>query len=211
VEDTVEQDEKPSLRARKKLATRDALAAAAARLALVHGLDQLRVEDIAAEANVSMRTFNNYFASKQEALTARYVDRMRHAATALESRPSQEPLWNAIIEAILAQWRGSARGDLAPDRATAAELRVIYGAPTIQGEILRTALAPDHPFIRAVAARTRTDCAHDLYPRLVTAAVTSATQVAINAFLAADPPHPLVPLLREALEQIAAGLPDPTA
>jgi AcrR family transcriptional regulator len=210
MKDTVEQHEKPSLRARKKLETRDALAAAAARLALVHGLDQLRVEDIAAEANVSMRTFNNYFASKQEALAARYVDRMRHAAIALESRPAEEPLWDAIIEAILAQWRGSARGNLAPDRANVAELRVIYGAPTVQGEILRTALAPDHPFIRAVAARTRTDRAHDLYPRLLTAAVTSATQVAINVFLAADPPVPLVPLLREALEQIAAGLPDPS-
>jgi AcrR family transcriptional regulator len=209
--DAIGQDERPSLRARKKLATRDALAAAAARLALVHGLDRLRVEDIAAEANVSMRTFNNYFASKQEALAARYVDRMRHAATALASRPAREPLWIAIIEAILAQWRGSAPGHLAPDRASAAELRAIYGAPSLQGDILRTALAPDHPFVRAVAARTRTDGAHDLYPRLVTAAVTSATQVAISAFLAADPPVPLVPLLREALEQTAAGLPDPTA
>jgi AcrR family transcriptional regulator len=210
MDDTVKRDETPSLRARKKLATRDALAAAAARLALAHGLDQLRVEDIAAEANVSIRTFNNYFASKQEALSARYVDRMRHAAGALESRPAREPLWTAIIEAVLAQWRGSARGHLAPDRANASELRVIYGAPAVQAEILRTALAPDHPFIRAVAARTCTDGAHDLYPRLVTAAVASATQVAINVFLAADPPVSLVPLLREALEQIAAGLPDPS-
>jgi AcrR family transcriptional regulator len=197
------------LRERKKLETREALADAAVRLALKHGLDGLRVEDIAAEANVSIRTFNNYFASKQEALAARYVNRMGYAADALRARPPEEPLWEAIMAAILAPWSDVSRGHTAPSRAAVAELRIIFGAPAMQAEILRASLVADHPFALAIAERTRTDAQHDLYPRLVAASVTVVAQVAINAFLHADPPVPLVPLLRDALMQLSAGLPEP--
>ncbi len=202
---------KTALRHRKKQATRDALADAAMRLALRHGLDQVRIEDIAQEANVSVRTFSNYFAGKAEALTARYVGGSLHASEALRARPASEPLWDAITGAILAPWNQVSRGHTAPDPAAAAELRVLFGSPAIQGEIIRAGLAEGNPFAAAVAERTGTDAGQDLYPRLVAAAVAAATQVAISAFLKADPPVPLVPLLREALEQLAAGLPDPSA
>jgi hypothetical protein len=39
--------------------------------------------------------------------------------------------------------------------------------------------------------------------------VTVAVQVAVNAFLQADPPVPLLPMLRDALQQLSAGLPAP--
>ena len=42
---------------------------------MVHGLENVSVEDIAAEANVSERTFRNYFASKAEAIVATHVER----------------------------------------------------------------------------------------------------------------------------------------
>src|ERR1700684_3472572 len=63
------------LRERKKLATRQALGAAAMRLAVERGLENVFVEDIAAAADVSPRTFNNYFASKYEAICALALDR----------------------------------------------------------------------------------------------------------------------------------------
>lgn len=49
-----------------------------------------------------------------------------------------------------------------------------------------------------------------MYPNLVAGAVPAATHVATGRWLRAEPPVPLVPLLREALRQIAAGLPDPS-
>ena len=58
------------LRERKKLATRQALGTAAMQLAVERGLENVLVEDIAAAADVSPRTFNNYFASKYEAISA---------------------------------------------------------------------------------------------------------------------------------------------
>ena len=60
----------PDLRIRKREATHVALATAAFALARDHGLDGFTVDDIARRANVSRRTFFNYFTSKEEAVTA---------------------------------------------------------------------------------------------------------------------------------------------
>ena len=57
------------LRERKKAETRAALSWAAIRLTVERGFENVKVEDIAAAAGVSPRTFNNYFASKGEAIS----------------------------------------------------------------------------------------------------------------------------------------------
>src|SRR5580698_2065025 len=89
------------LRERKKLATRQAIGAAAMRLAIERGLENVLVEDIAAAADVSPRTFNNYFASKYEAISALALDRSARVGQALRRRPAAEGLWEAIRAAVL--------------------------------------------------------------------------------------------------------------
>jgi AcrR family transcriptional regulator len=62
--------QRAGLRERKKDATRRALAAAAADLALTHGYDAFTVTDVTDRVGVSRRTFSNHFAGKAECLAA---------------------------------------------------------------------------------------------------------------------------------------------
>lgn len=199
------------LRERKKQTTRDALTEAAVLLARERGLRNVRVEDIAAEAGVSPRTFNNYFGGKHEALAARQLDRTRESAEILRGRPADEPLWAAITHAVLAPVVGTATAEDLPDPAVLAGIRRLVEDSALLGEAMRAELAPGGEFVAAVAARTGTDPERDMYPRLVAAAVAGAAHIANDQWLRADPPAPLVDLLRDALRQVAAGLPDPSA
>jgi AcrR family transcriptional regulator len=196
------------LRERKKQATRQALSWAALRLAVERGVENVRVEEIAAEAGVSPRTFNNYFASKYEALAARQLDRSRKSAELLRSRPADEPLWDAIVHAMLRPLEDEGADDPTPEWLAA--IRRLLSEPAMLAEIGKIGMAHGNELAAAVAERTGTDPQRDLYPRLVAAAVEAAAHVATDQWLHADPPVPLLPLLREALRQLASGLPDPS-
>jgi AcrR family transcriptional regulator len=201
---------KLSLRERNKLATRDALAEAAVVLAARFGLQELKIEDIAAEAGVSTRTFSNYFSNKYEAITARHVGRMRHAAEALRAWPADEPLWDAIIGSILVHWQQTNDAAKAPEKKALLELRLLFGDRNLQGEILSSGMATDNPYAAAIAERIKVDVYSDLYPRLVAAAVMVVTQIALNEYLYANPPVALLPLLMKSLDELSRGFPDPT-
>jgi len=61
-------DAAPGLRERKRLATRRAIQLAVLDLASDRGLDKTTVDEISRIADISPRTFFNYFATKEEAL-----------------------------------------------------------------------------------------------------------------------------------------------
>jgi AcrR family transcriptional regulator len=195
----------PGLRERKKLATRAAISDAALRLAVAHGFDNVLVEDIAAAADISPRTFNNYFSSKQEAIVSRAVDRARRAGDVLRERPADEPLWESLTHAVLAQYEGADMPDL--DRL--AGIRLLLATPALHAEFLRVFADSRRELAEAVAERTGLDLERDIYPELVAGVASAAEGVAIDRWLRADPPVSMEPLVREALRQIAAGLPVP--
>lgn len=67
------------LREAKRRATAHALAQAAFDLAKLHGVDGFTIDDVAARAGYSRRTFANHYAGKEEAIVAVAAERVRHA------------------------------------------------------------------------------------------------------------------------------------
>ena len=184
------------LRERKKAATRRSLGFAAMRLAVQRGLDNVLVEDIAAEAGVSARTFNNYFGSKYEAICALAMERSQRMGIELRNRPSGEPLMQAITHAVI---EGYAGGTRTPDKEWIDGVRLVIASPALQGEYLRTHYAAQRMLAGAIADRTGTDLEADMFPAVLAGAVAAGIQVAHERWLYADPPVPLVPLIKEAL------------
>ena len=200
------------LRERRKRATRVSLSWAAIRLTVERGYDKVRVEDIAEAAGVSPRTFNNYFASKAEAIVARHLDRAVLVAKELRRRPADEPLWTAVTNAVLTQLDPGPEVKKYPagdESQWIAGLRLMVAEPALQGEFLRANAVAQAQIAAAVAARTGTDADRDLYPRLVAAAAGAAVNVATEHFLRADPPVPMDRLLTEAFDVLAKGLATP--
>ncbi|MCI4066263.1 TetR family transcriptional regulator [Micromonospora sp. R77] len=202
------------LRERKKAETRAALGWAAIHLTAERGYDNVRVEDIAEAAGVSPRTFNNYFSSKAEAIASRHLDRSLRTAAALRERPGDEPLWVALTQAALEQFTRGPEVEAMPSPAHpqwAAGVRAMLAEPALQAEGLRAAAIAEAELAAAVAERTGTDLAADMYPRLVAAAASAAVGVAMRHYLdSGDPPTPIDRLIIDAFTQIAAGLPVPS-
>lgn len=186
-----------TLRERKKLATREALSAAALRLALEYGPDNVRVDEIAEAAGVSPRTYNNYFACREQAIVAAIAaERGLHIVAALHARPAGEPLAGAVTAAVLDQYTSGPEPD---DRAFA----LLSETPRLREEFLRTIAAVEQPL--AVAIAVRIGATDELTTQVLAAAVSAAVRVAVEQWLGVPGPS-LADLLRAALERVAPAL-----
>lgn len=196
------------LRARKKADTRRALSDAALELAFELGLDNVTREAIANRAGVSPRTFTNYFADKYEAIAYRQFDRLRQSLVLLRTRPHDRPLWVAITAALLEPLED----DGAATRHAPTEGQLVDLRKLLLESKIREALAGQvfDEWVDAIAERTGTDPAVDMYPRLVAAVVRAVVETAIDTYATADPPRTIASVLRQGLAAVAAGLPEPS-
>ncbi|MET7836958.1 TetR family transcriptional regulator [Micromonospora sediminicola] len=159
-------DECTGLRERKKAATRLALHEAALRLAVEHGPDRVTVEAIADAANVSRRTFSNYFSGKEEALFHGDTLRLRRLLELVARQPTDLPPWRALTEAALAQ---ADEGYDDPAEPWLSRRRLLHGHPSLvahqvgayaaierelSAEIARRLTGPDVPLRARVLGAT---------------------------------------------------------
>ncbi|PKV83479.1 TetR/AcrR family transcriptional regulator [Streptomyces sp. TLI_146] len=200
--------DRPGLRERKKRETRVALSQAAIRLCVLHGWANVTMDQIAAEANVSVRTFRNYFAGKAEAIAASHLERMHRVAGDLLTRPPGEPLWDSLRHAVLGQF--APQGNSAPqDERWREGVRLMLAEPALAGEIVKANAAAQQELAEAVARRTGSDAEREVYPKLVAAVVAAGSAVAVEHSLRAEEAVPLGAALTQVFEQLAAGLPVP--
>jgi AcrR family transcriptional regulator len=200
------------LRERKKLDTRRALSDAALRLAFEQGFESVTREAIADLAGVSLRTFNNYFTGKYEAMAYRQAERLRRSIAVLRARPTDEPLWTSITEAVLGPLEedfldGDSEENKIPSRTELAEIRKLLMRPEFREGVHKELF---DEWIEAIAERTGTDPDADMYPRLVAAVIRAVGDAAADIYVRADPPVPITTIIRSAFAEVAAGLPEPT-
>lgn len=200
---TVEHE--PGLRERKKLETRHRLRAVSLRLATERGVEHVTVEDIAAEADVSTRTFFNYFSSKEEALIGPDPSSAAELAQALADRPAGEPPLESLRALMLM------RAAVIEERVdeVRARMHLVKTCAALQPVYLATAAAFDRILTEGIAARLGTDPDTDPYPALLSAVASTAMRATIVSWLAGPAGRSITDLIDAAFDQIGAGLPGP--
>jgi AcrR family transcriptional regulator len=192
------------LRERKKAATRSALATAALRLAAERGADLVTAEDIAAAADVSVRTFFNYFPTKEAAFVADDLARARAFVAAVAAAPVGVPVWELL--------RRSALDNLIlselPDREQALKEQLVRTSPVVIAEVLGTFTQLEQHLVGELDRRLSESS--PLIPRLMANAVAGVFRAATETWLASETagPSEFIRLLDEAFDVLAAAFAD---
>ena len=188
-------------RERKKLETRRALRDAALRLVAERGPDDVSVEDIAEEADVSVRTFFNYFSSKEDALFGWDPEALEAITEAVVSRPANESPFKAL-RAVL---RGFFDEVEAPSWADQRALRhqLLHRHPSLLPRFLATHHQMDEALLRGLVTRLGEE---SLYARLVVTTTSGAMRLTLSHWEATGRKQPVTDLLDEAFDTIERGL-----
>ncbi|MDQ2826454.1 MAG: TetR family transcriptional regulator [Actinomycetota bacterium] len=192
-------------RERKKNQTRRRLQLATLRMAAAHGLAGVTTEQIADAADVSPRTFFNYFPSKEAALMAAEPGRDERLRASLVARPADEsPV--ASLRVIMV--------DLAAELVERREEWQMRAALVRENpELLAASFASWNQLERAlalgVADRAGLDVVADVYPALLVGVMVSAMRTVTLRWGAGDGDATLPDLVAEAIDAIGAGLPVP--
>ena len=193
---------RPGLRERRKQLTAAELEAAALRLFGERGFDAVTVDDIAAEADVSRRTFFRYFASKEDVLLADHQVQLARLRGAMEARPSDEPILTALRNALL-----SITSDFEERRERVIlRGRIMRETPSLQARSLVHQKAWEDAMQQMVADRLGVDPHLDLRPGVVASTTLAAMRVAFQTWLAAGAKGDLIAMTAEALDLLDGGL-----
>jgi AcrR family transcriptional regulator len=187
------------LRERKKERTRRALEDAAVELFTTKGFDETTVEDIAAAADVSPRTFFRYFATKDDVLFGDDAESRSALAEQLAKRPRGEPPLDKLRGAIVAM-----ASEFDRDRDRLVRLARVKASPNLRAKFLEHQYAHEELVVDALVA---TDPDADLaHLRLVVATSFAALRATLENWLAAGGTDDLVTLATQALDQLGRGL-----
>ncbi len=122
------------LRERKKQRTRATLIDAAVELCERQGFERTTVDQIAAIADVSPRTFSRYFATKDAIALALIDDAVDRAAAELERQPADIGHLEALLHAYVAMYKGTKiapPGELSAERLMCT-VRIIMTSPALR-------------------------------------------------------------------------------
>ena len=205
-------DQTEGLRARKKRAARQAIAATARRLFAERGFDAVTVAEVAAAAQVSEKTVFNHFPTKVDLAFAGREEGLARLVADIKGRPSGA----SVLDVFRALTANVMDGFVAPgDEDLLAVAKIIRGSRTLQ-ERLTVGWESGAADVTAAIAETAGAADGDLVPAIVARTLwfthRSIFLAALHGLLAEEDREQLAARLRvqadRVYDQLAAGLGD---
>ena len=159
-----------SLRDRRKRRTAEAIVAAAVELFAERGFERTTVDQIAAAADISRRTFFRYFADKEELFFAEDERLLEVVEATLDAAPAGEPVLELARRATRAL---AARSTADPERRLARE-RLIAATPALQARRLAKTLRWEQAIAARLVERGASEQEALLVPKLAMACFQTA-------------------------------------
>ncbi|GAA0429685.1 hypothetical protein Acor_40540 [Acrocarpospora corrugata] len=162
------------LRERKKQKTRLALIDAALDLFLEQGYEASTIDQIAANVEVSPRTFFRYFGSKEDVALALLADSQDIFLAELSARPESESPFVAMAQAMRLSLTAMGEGDEADHARFVKTRRLLDHHPQFMAGQRRLMMANEQRLLAEIARRRGTD---DLRSHFVLALFTTVARV----------------------------------
>jgi AcrR family transcriptional regulator len=173
--------ERLPLAQRKRVATRQRIAAAAARLVAETGLAATTVDRIVDTAEVGRATFFRYFNTKEDAvaegITDQWLGRITLALTA-------QPAHLSATDALVAAFEDLAGGFAGIEDQVRELATLTRSAPALEAWTLHIYLRYEAAIAELIAPRMAGLTAHDPRPRLLGALAMATVRVALDDWLA---------------------------
>jgi AcrR family transcriptional regulator len=197
------QEEAPTpIRERTRQLAQTELTTVAQDLFVEQGYDDTTVDQIAAAAGMSKRTFFRYFASKDDLVIGKYDLLGDRLAEALDARPADEPVWQSLrrvfdgTTSYVDDPRLRARND--------AMDAIVQSSPQLNARYLEKLQRVQQLLVGRVAVRlTGTDAdPSDPRPAAIVGAAFACMQAARSAYLTSDQTAPFSTYLDQAMATV---------
>lgn len=195
----------PGLRERNKERKRDRIRAAALGAFAARGFEEVTVEEIAEQAEVSKSTLFRYFPTKEDLVLGDDSRRLDALRAAFVDRPSGE----AVVESLRAALVSLAGAYQVDRQELLGRYRIIRSTPALMARSLEQQAAREDALASAIADRLPGD---EIRPKVLAAAGMAVVRVAMKEWLTTGPDADLADLVADALDVLAAELaPAPVA
>ena len=172
-------EETTGLRARKKARTRKTIEDVALDLIDKQGFDATTIDEIAAAADISPRTFFHYFHSKEDVVLADYTARLELIIETIDNAAPGESPWQALREAFRI-----VGADYEQERdKLIRRFRIMWTAPSVTARNLQLQAQWEDAVTTVVADWLDVDPNTDMQPRLIAGSALSAMRAAMRCWL----------------------------
>jgi AcrR family transcriptional regulator len=187
---------------RKRRLVSDELSEAALQLLALKGFDAVTIDEIAASAGVSKRTFFRYFASKEDVVVRFLADMGTGMRERLASRPERESPSEALRQ-VVREATEACTGHA--DKAVRV-VRLILGTPALRARFLERQEQWRDELALELARRTGLDADSDLYPQMAAGMALTAFNTVLRRWSGGDPAEEPGALIDRAFAVIAPAL-----